>query len=154
MKYFKLHFWQSDKNTFCITQIVSWIVATDAKKTRLANLANGVYNSKELPYHVAIYLDGRYRCGGALISVKHVLTSANCVKPMADNPYSLAERIVVQVGSDTLDSGKSHSVARAAYHKDFSDSPYETVFNPNDIGVLTVRRKLCHNNIKILNFSL
>ncbi|XP_052793026.1 prostasin-like [Mya arenaria] len=35
----------------------------------------------EFPHHVAIYLDGVYKCGGTILDEKHVLTSAYCFYP-------------------------------------------------------------------------
>lgn len=35
--------------------------------------------SREFPFHVAIFFDTRYRCGGSLLTAKATITAAHCV---------------------------------------------------------------------------
>lgn len=102
-------------------------------ENRLRMVGSDVATSGEFPYLVSIQLDGRHRCGGSLITKKHILTAAHCVTQFFEEriPHS---RIKVVVGTNKVIRGIAHDISRVAYHPS-----YERSILKADVAVIRVR---------------
>ncbi|XP_058126236.1 serine protease SP24D-like [Anopheles ziemanni] len=77
-----------------------------------------VADDTQMPYQVALFYDGRFRCGGSVVSARHVLTAAHCV---VENGLVLeASLFTVHVGSANLNvGGHRHQVLEAHPHEKY-----------------------------------
>ncbi|XP_058799872.1 chymotrypsin-2-like [Phymastichus coffea] len=89
----------------------------------------------ELPYQVSVWHYGRHICGGALITTKHVATSASCVLNFIRNPPTAVTLQVLVGTTDQTKGGILHYVAKIAAHPEYRWS-YEWASYENDIVVL------------------
>ncbi|XP_062549999.1 serine protease SP24D-like [Armigeres subalbatus] len=82
----------------------------------------------QFPYQIALFFQGRFRCGGSIIDRKWVLTAAHCV---LDGTTSLpAADMTVYAGSASLEEGgQMFKVLKAFPHEKYEDSK-------NDIALL------------------
>uniref|UniRef100_A0A182QB53 Peptidase S1 domain-containing protein n=1 Tax=Anopheles farauti TaxID=69004 RepID=A0A182QB53_9DIPT len=86
----------------------------------------------QMPYQIALFYNGRFRCGGSIIGVRHVLTAAHCLQ---DGDTVLDPALFdVHVGSADLNAGGQRYQVRGVY-------PHEKYGNfQNDIGLLEMKK--------------
>ncbi|EAT39435.1 AAEL008780-PA [Aedes aegypti] len=82
----------------------------------------------QFPHQIALFFEGRFRCGGSIIDRKWVLTAAHCVlDEMTPLP---AKDMTVYAGSANLaEGGQFFTVYKAFAHEEYGDSK-------NDIALL------------------
>ncbi|XP_012135227.1 chymotrypsin-1-like [Megachile rotundata] len=94
--------------------------------------------SGKFPYQVSLRKNGRHFCGGSIISSRHILTAAHCVKGLETQ-----KTITVVAGSTQLNSGGvSYKMQKAVRHKGFSQSTFV-----NDVAVIRVNRNITFNKL-------
>ncbi|CAB0044745.1 unnamed protein product [Trichogramma brassicae] len=104
----------------------------NALRSRISN--DGSYAAEgEYPYHGALMRSGAYWCGASLVSARHVLTAAHCVKDLVDVGWPGGARPRVKLGSTSLETSRVHEVTRISYHRD-----YDPVWLLADIAVVTL----------------
>ncbi|XP_076766920.1 uncharacterized protein LOC143433467 [Xylocopa sonorina] len=91
-------------------------------------------NPGQFPYQVSLRQNGRHFCGGTLVTQKHVVTAAHCIRGIVSAPY---HDFTVVTGTISLKSGgQSHRVAAAVYNPDFKPTASESF--ANDVAVVTL----------------
>ncbi|XP_023319175.1 transmembrane protease serine 11D-like, partial [Trichogramma pretiosum] len=104
----------------------------NALRSRISN--DGSYADEgEYPYHGALMRSGAYWCGASLVSARHVLTAAHCVKDLVDVGWPGGAKPRVKLGSTSLETSRVHEVSRISYHRD-----YDPVWLLADIAVVTL----------------
>ncbi|CAH2060560.1 unnamed protein product, partial [Iphiclides podalirius] len=92
---------------------------------------------EKYPYTVQVLYEGRLRCGGSLITQRHVLSAAHCFVNENDvvvNPNVFS----VRVGSTYLSSGGTvYSVSMVVVHEGYNRPPRD-----NDVAVLVLGRRV------------
>ncbi|XP_019886768.2 serine protease 53 [Ooceraea biroi] len=90
------------------------------------------------PHHVALKYDGRFRCGGSIISKRYILTAAHCVNTLAD-----PKKLVVHAGTIYLnETGDVYQTESTVWHAGFDDYRLN-----NDIGLIRVNRDIVFSNV-------
>ncbi|EAA09456.4 AGAP005065-PA [Anopheles gambiae str. PEST] len=85
----------------------------------------------QMPYQIALFYQGSFRCGGSIIGDRHVLTAAHCV--MDDDVLLPAFKFGVHAGSAHLNAGGKLFKVRAVY-------PHEGYGNfQHDIAVMEMK---------------
>ncbi|XP_055614359.1 venom protease-like, partial [Uranotaenia lowii] len=100
--------------------------------------------SGEIPWHVAIFYDDQYQCGGSIISRRDILTAAHCLTMENTNQTLELELFKVYIGIVDLGSVDDyfyHTVSEAMIHSDYNAAQHTT-----DIGVLKLKRDIIFNN--------
>lgn len=91
----------------------------------------------QAPYQASLRVDGRFTCGGSLISERFVLTAANCI----DKGFN-ANRFTVQVGSDHESTGGISIVVKAYIRH----QGYRLPERQHDIALLLLEEKVIESN--------
>lgn len=94
--------------------------------------------SGEFPYQVSIRLKDRHRCGGALITQRHVLTAAHCLVnylPSGKFANRIGQVSVVTRTMNLLLRGDRYKIKGVYPHEG-----YDRDLVTNDIGIIEVRR--------------
>lgn len=87
-------------------------------------------NITSTPYQVSLFSNGRFQCGGSIISKDYVLTAAHCSQGKA---YSYSFR----AGSTfKVEGGSKHSVLEVIVHENYGNS-YDGIVE-NDIALMKV----------------
>uniref|UniRef100_A0A1Q3FNW4 Putative trypsin-like serine protease n=1 Tax=Culex tarsalis TaxID=7177 RepID=A0A1Q3FNW4_CULTA len=100
--------------------------------------------SGEIPWHVAIYVEDQYQCGGSIISSRSILTAAHCLTKENTNETLEADLLRVYIGIVNLANKNDHFYHRASsavLHPDYNSAQHTT-----DIGILKLTRDIIFNN--------
>lgn len=105
---------------------------------RWSRIVSGEHvNANSWPWVIGIYIREHgemfFRCAGALIDERYVLTSAYCV---ASIPVS---HLTVAAGSSVLSSGRFYSVHGVRAHKEYSN---QNQIRNNDIALLRLKKSV------------
>ncbi|XP_001607047.2 chymotrypsin-1 [Nasonia vitripennis] len=92
-------------------------------------------NINDYPYQVSLRKSGKHFCGGSIISEKHIMTAAHCVRGIMASPFSDIS-VFTGTSSSSGYTGKSHRVKRADVHPGYSGT--EASSYHNDIAILTL----------------
>ncbi|KAL7300839.1 hypothetical protein TKK_0006397 [Trichogramma kaykai] len=118
--------------TLYIGTLIGTFSLNNALRSRISN--DGSYAAEgEYPYHGALMRSGAYWCGASLVSARHVLTAAHCVKDLVDVGWPGGAKPRVKLGSTSLETSRVHEVSRISYHRD-----YDPVWLLADIAVVTL----------------
>ncbi|XP_078052124.1 transmembrane protease serine 9-like [Augochlora pura] len=95
----------------------------------------------EFPYMVSLRIGGSHVCGGAIISVDHVLTAAHCVNAL----LQATDDISVVSGTIYLDQGgEFHGVASMIAHPNYDPNSQPN----NDVGVVKLTNPINFNMLQ------
>ncbi|XP_058130751.1 uncharacterized protein LOC131284381 [Anopheles ziemanni] len=110
-----------------------------------SRIIGGVESSQgEHPWHVAIYLDDQYQCGGSIVGRRWILTAAHCLTRQNTNETLEADLFRVYTGIidiSTIDDHFYRTVDEVIVHRDYSPVMYTT-----DIGLLRLKRNITYNS--------
>ncbi|XP_053671689.1 complement C1r subcomponent-like protein [Anopheles nili] len=98
----------------------------------------------EHPWHVAIYLDEQYQCGGSIIGRRWILTAAHCLTRPNTNETLETDLFRVYSGIidiSTIDDHFYRTVDEVIIHREYSPMMYTT-----DIGLLRLKRNITYNS--------
>ncbi|KFB44763.1 AGAP001365-PA-like protein [Anopheles sinensis] len=98
----------------------------------------------EHPWHVAIYLDDQYQCGGSIVGRRWILTAAHCLTRQNTNETLEADLFRVYTGIIDISAIDDHfyrTVDEVIVHRDYSPVMYTT-----DIGLLRLKRNITYNS--------
>uniref|UniRef100_A0A182UJ90 Peptidase S1 domain-containing protein n=1 Tax=Anopheles melas TaxID=34690 RepID=A0A182UJ90_9DIPT len=101
-------------------------------------------NQGEHPWHVAIYLDEEYQCGGSIIGRRWILTAAHCLTRQNTNETLDVELFRVYTGIidiSTIDDHFYRTADEVIVHRDYNPVMYTT-----DIGLLRLKRNITYNS--------
>ncbi|KAJ8686929.1 hypothetical protein QAD02_022723 [Eretmocerus hayati] len=85
---------------------------------------------QEFPYQISLETNGRFTCGGSIISRHHVITAGHCVD---------SSNLTVRAGSSYRGRGGSvHKVLKVIRHENYVFKSYYSV-PENDIAILFVK---------------
>lgn len=100
---------------------------------RVKRIAGGVETyPHEYPWMVALYLD-QHRCGGAIISNRHIMTAAHCVDDV--DPTTL--RVLLGGHNIITDYTEIRLVKEVHQHENYDSATYD-----NDIAILELDRAI------------
>ncbi|XP_035899656.1 uncharacterized protein LOC118506523 isoform X1 [Anopheles stephensi] len=101
-------------------------------------------NQGEHPWHVAVYLDEEYQCGGSIIGRRWILTAAHCLTRQNTNETLEADLFRVYTGIidiSTIDDHFYRTADEVIIHRDYNPVMYTT-----DIGLLRLKRNITYNS--------
>uniref|UniRef100_A0A1Y9GL25 Uncharacterized protein n=1 Tax=Anopheles arabiensis TaxID=7173 RepID=A0A1Y9GL25_ANOAR len=101
-------------------------------------------NQGEHPWHVAIYLDEEYQCGGSIIGRRWILTAAHCLTRQNTNETLDVDLFRVYTGIidiSTIDDHFYRTADEVIVHRDYNPVMYTT-----DIGLLRLKRNITYNS--------
>uniref|UniRef100_A0AAG5CUK2 Peptidase S1 domain-containing protein n=1 Tax=Anopheles atroparvus TaxID=41427 RepID=A0AAG5CUK2_ANOAO len=101
-------------------------------------------NQGEHPWHVAIYLDEQYQCGGSIVGRRWIITAAHCLTRQNTNETLEADLFRVYTGIidiSTIDDHFYRTVDEVIVHREYSPVMYTT-----DIGLLRLKRNITYNS--------
>lgn len=87
----------------------------------------------DFPYQASLRFSNRHLCGGSIISERHILTAAHCVRHDQTPPYTGLS--VVTGTSYVLTGGTVHEIANITVHEGLKCTETRCV---NDIAVIKV----------------
>ncbi|XP_049281803.1 complement C1r subcomponent-like protein isoform X1 [Anopheles funestus] len=130
--------WPLEKNE-CATVLEP--IGTRIRSRIIGGMAS---NQGEHPWHVAIYLDEEYQCGGSIIGRRWILTAAHCVTRQNTNETLDVDLFRVYTGIidiSTIDDHFYRTADEVIIHRDYNPVMYTT-----DIGLLRLKRNITYNS--------
>ncbi|KAJ3656419.1 hypothetical protein Zmor_015499 [Zophobas morio] len=113
-----------------------WVAETKAPRI----IGGQAARAGQFPFSAAIYTtteDGRYFCGGALISNQWILTSGQCV--------SGAVSFTIHLGSNSLEEADPNRITVAT--SEFEQHPeFDPITLINDVGLIKLRQPVMYND--------
>ncbi|XP_058055953.1 uncharacterized protein LOC131207359 [Anopheles bellator] len=116
-------------------------VAKRVKSRIIGGVASG---QGEHPWHVAIYLDEQYQCGGSIVGRRWILTAAHCLTRPNTNETLDAGLFRVYAGIidiSTIDDHLYRTVDMVIVHREYNPVMFTT-----DIGLLRLKRNITYNS--------
>jgi secreted trypsin-like serine protease len=99
-----------------------------------ARIVGGVYaNPNSWPWLVRLYTDG-YRCGGALIDTRHVLTAAHCI-----HTPTVTENFFAYIGEHDTNQ-QVDGEQRIVAERIFKHQDYNEITKENDIAIIRLSK--------------
>lgn len=88
----------------------------------------------EIPYQIALFQNGTFRCGGSILNEKWILTAAHCFD-YPSNPN------IVKVGISTLNqNNQTFEIKQKVIHPNYS------IYNKdNDIALVEIKGNILSN---------
>lgn len=83
----------------------------------------------EFPYQVSLRINGHHACGGAIVSFRHIVTSAKCV-----HGVNIDDLVVVTGSISSTNGGQNYSPKKIIINPEYNPEKPEA----NDIAVVAV----------------
>ncbi|KAB7496431.1 Serine protease easter [Armadillidium nasatum] len=90
------------------------------------------------PWNIAMYNNGRFHCGGTLISSRHILTAAHCVIKSRRRP----EKLKLSIGDWDINSNLDGPSLQGEIVKIVTHPGYSTHTLKYDVAVLTLKENV------------
>ncbi|XP_055639693.1 transmembrane protease serine 11B-like [Toxorhynchites rutilus septentrionalis] len=120
------------------------VSSNDEPKVRSRIIGGNHAKSGDIPWHVAIFHDDQYQCGGSIISRRIILTAAHCLTKENSNRTLEVDLLKVYIGLvdiSTREDFFNYAVTDVAIHMD-----YNAALHTTDIGILKLGRDIVFNN--------
>ncbi|XP_052865530.1 uncharacterized protein LOC128271893 [Anopheles cruzii] len=115
-----------------------------AKRVKSRIIGGVASGQGEHPWHVAIYLDEQYQCGGSIVGKRWILTAAHCLTRPNTNETLDVGLFRVYAGIidiSTIDDHLYRTVDMVIVHREYNPVMYTT-----DIGLLRLKRNITYNS--------
>ncbi|KAK3595696.1 hypothetical protein CHS0354_026916 [Potamilus streckersoni] len=121
----------------CASIECSTTIFDDSRLPKILHGRNAEHG--QLPWQIALYRNGAYCCGGAIIHPNWVLTAAHCIEKVKSYSVRVGD-VQVGVSSSQGNQGHLHVVSRTYMHPYYNDD-YD-----NDIGLLYFNQPMVFND--------
>ncbi|XP_053693691.1 uncharacterized protein LOC128741727 [Sabethes cyaneus] len=113
---------------------------------KVASRIIGGTNAKsgEIPWHVAIFYDDQYQCGGSIIARRSILTAAHCLTKENTNETLQLDMLKVYIGMVDMSQVEDyfyHAVSDVVIHRDYNAAQHTT-----DIGIVKLKKDIVFNS--------
>ncbi|ETN66679.1 transmembrane protease [Anopheles darlingi] len=120
------------------------VVPSKANRIR-SRIIGGIESGQgEHPWHVAIYVEDQYQCGGSIVGKRWILSAAHCLTRQNTNQTLDVEQFRVYTGIIDISQIEDHfyrSVESVIIHREFNPAMFTT-----DIGLLRLTRDIVYNS--------
>ncbi|XP_035776093.1 uncharacterized protein LOC118458061 isoform X1 [Anopheles albimanus] len=120
------------------------VVPSKANRVR-SRIIGGIESGQgEHPWHVAIYLDDQYQCGGSIVAKRWILSAAHCLTRQNTNQTLDVEQFRVYTGIidiSQIDEYFYRTVESVIIHREYNPAIFTT-----DIGLLRLTREIVYNS--------
>ncbi|XP_058795550.1 chymotrypsin-1-like [Phymastichus coffea] len=124
-----------------IIYLFALCAVTSADVTSLRIKGGNTAAPGEFPYQVSVQINEQHVCGGALVTMRHVVTSGSCLVNILRNPQ-LFNQLKVIVGTMNLrKDGMVCDVSKVTLHPEYQWDWQWSSFE-NDIGMIHLRQNV------------